>query len=43
MQAYIEEEESEADMKCDEDFLTYTPDQPIAYYNVKLYDIIENI
>jgi len=42
MQAYLEEE-NEVVMKCDEDFLIYTPNQPIGYYNIKLYDIIENI
>lgn len=43
MQAYIEEDESEVLMKTDEDFLVYTPNQPIPYYNEKLFDIIENI
>lgn len=30
-------------MKSDEDFLTYTPNQPIPYYNVKIYSLLENI
>lgn len=30
-------------MKCDEDFLVYTPNQPIKYYNEKLFDIVGNI
>jgi hypothetical protein len=42
MQSYIEGE-GEASMKCDEDFLVYTPNQPIPYYNEKLFDIIGNI
>jgi hypothetical protein len=42
MQSYIEEE-SEVTMKSDEDFLVSTPDQPIPYYNEKLFDIIGNI
>jgi hypothetical protein len=42
MQSYIDGE-GEASMKCDEDFLVFTPNQPIKYYNQKLFDIIHNI
>lgn len=42
MQAYVEDD-SEVAMKCDEDFLIFTPNQPIQYYNEKLYDVIGNI
>lgn len=42
MQTYVDDE-YDAAMKCDEDFLIFTPTQPIPYYNKKLHDIIENI
>lgn len=42
MQSYVDDE-TEAVMKSDEDFLVHTANQPIPYYNQKLYDIIENI
>lgn len=41
MQTYVDDE-TEAVLKFSEDFLVYTPNQPIPYFNQKLYDIIEN-
>lgn len=43
MQSYIQDD-AEAAMKFEEeDFWTYTPNQPIPYYNEKLFDIVGNI
>lgn len=42
MQTYVDDE-YDASMKCDEDFLIFEPNQPIPYFNKKLFDIIENI
>lgn len=42
MQTYYEDD-SEVAMKSDEDFLIFTPGQPIPYYNERLYDVIGNI